>query len=108
MQINSSKVQEVFSLTKALLMEIPCFLQKEHDCSESRHRFIAIKEACLVLLTKLVLAGHRSFWIISQKHAKADNEVQNWETPICLTSIGYPSSYNQGIHLEGNWRLSRR
>lgn len=66
-------------------MEVPCFLQKEHGRNENNYCTKAIKHACLVQLTKQVPPGHRSFWIASQKQAKADNEAQSWEAPNCLT-----------------------
>lgn len=65
-------------------MEVPCFLQKEYSCNENNHCTKAIKDACLVQLTKQVPPGHRSFWIASQKQAKTDNEAQSWEAPNCL------------------------
>lgn len=82
---DGSKVQELFSQIRASVMEVPSFLQKEHSCNENNHCTTAIKDTCLVQLTKQVPPAHRSFWIASQKQAKAGNEAQSWEAPNCLT-----------------------
>lgn len=68
---DSSKVQELFSQIRALVMEVPCFLQKEQGCNENNQCAKAIKDACLVQLTKQGPPGHRSFWFASQKQAEA-------------------------------------
>lgn len=98
-QAGSAEVQELFSLIRAPVMEVPCFLPNEHH--ENHRCTEAIKGACLVRLTKQVPSGHRSLCIASQKHAGADNEAQGWEAPNCLISMEYFFSYNQGTPLDG-------